>query len=39
MKTFTVFTIFVFDLVAYGENLENYDRELSTIKLLYYRRM
>lgn len=39
MKIFTVFTIFVFDLVALGENLGKYDRELSTIKLLYYRRM
>lgn len=29
----------MFALGAGGENLENYDRELSTIKLLYYRPM
>ena len=35
MKIFTVFVLFVFGAV--GENLvENYDRELSTIKLLFY---
>jgi hypothetical protein len=35
MKIFAVFILFVFGAV--GENLvENYDRELSTIKLLFY---
>lgn len=35
MKIFTIFILFV--LGAAGENLlENYDRELSTIKLLFY---
>lgn len=37
MKIFPVFIVFVFG--AGGENLENYDHELSTIKLLYYRPM
>lgn len=35
MKTLPVFIVFV--LSVGGENLENYDHELSTIKLLYYR--
>lgn len=35
MNIFAIFIIFVF--VAVGENLGNYDHELSTIKLLYYR--
>lgn len=34
-KMFTIFMLLV--CVAVGENLENYDHELSTIKLLYYR--
>lgn len=35
MKMLTIF-VFLF-CAAGGENLENYDHELSTIKLLYYR--
>lgn len=31
--------LFIFVIGAVGENLGNYDHELSTIKLLYYRPM
>lgn len=35
MNILVLFMLLVFG--AAGENLENYDHELSTIKLLYYR--
>lgn len=37
MKIFAIISVCFVLAEALGENLENYDHELSTIKLLYYR--